>query len=232
MQASRTPIASVAVIIPAFNRERLVVDAIENVLRQECHGCEIIVVDDGSTDGTAAAALRHPGVRVLTQSNGGPAAARNLGISNTCSDYIAFLDSDDLWEPAMLTRLVEELERDPALDVALGLPQLARINSSGVGHDIFGDHHSAFTRSISGTVFRRKVFSKVGLFDPDLRFGEDADWFCRAQEIGINISKLNILTVTFRRHEDNMTKGKGMVDLNLLRVFKKSLDRKRSPGNP
>lgn len=174
-------------------------------------------------------ALLHPGVRVLSQANSGPAAARNLGIANACSDYLAFLDSDDLWEPGMLMRLVEELERDPEIDVVLGLPQLARINKDGEGHEIFGDHHSAFTRSISGTVFRRSVFSKVGTFDSELRFGEDADWFCRAQELGIRICKLNILSVTFRRHDDNMTRGKNMVDLNLLRVFKKSLDRKRSP---
>ncbi|MET4579154.1 glycosyltransferase family 2 protein [Ottowia thiooxydans] len=225
--------ASTAVIIPAFNRELLVCAAIENVLSQNCQNLEIIVVDDGSDDRTAERARSYPGVRVLSQANGGPAAARNFGISNTQSDFIAFLDSDDLWAPHMLARLLNVLEGDPQIDVAMGLPQLARIKADGQGHDLFGEPGDAFSRSISGTVFRRTAFlNKVGLFDRELRFGEDLDWFLRAQECKVIVQRLDAISVFFRRHDGNMTKGKNMVDLNLLRNFKKSLDRKRTASTP
>ena len=219
---------STSVIIPAFNREILITAAIENVLSQSCQNLEIIVVDDGSNDGTAERARSYPGVRVLSQANAGPAAARNLGISNTHSEFIACLDSDDLWAPHMLSRLLNELKSDAHIDVAMGLPQLARIKADGQGDEIFGEPGDAFSRSISGTVFRRTAFLKVGLFDRELRFGEDLDWFLRAQECKVQIKRLDVISVFFRRHDGNMTKGKNMVDLNLLRTFKKSLDRKRS----
>ena len=227
-KAAVSPAPILTVIIPVFNRERLIVAAVENVLSQGCHHCEIIVVDDGSTDETASRARIHPKVRVLSQANAGPAAARNLGIAEAYGEYIAFLDSDDLWAPGMLMQLLDELEGNPESDVAMGLPQLAQIKENGEDYDIFGDPDAAFTRSISGTVFRRSAFLRVGLFDPDLRFGEDLDWFLRAQGHDIGISRLNTISVIFRRHDGNMTKGKNMVDLNLLRVFKKTLDRKRS----
>ena len=228
-----TPIqASTAVIIPAFNREILICAALENVLSQNCQNLDIVVVDDGSTDGTVQRARSYPGVRVLSQANAGPAAARNFGIAHTHSDFIAFLDSDDLWAPNMLSRLVNELVIDSKLDVAMGLPQLARIKADGQGDEIFGGPADAFSRSISGTVFRRTAFlNKVGLFDRELRFGEDLDWFLRAQECSVQVKRLEVISVFFRRHEGNMTRGKNMVDLNLLRTFKKSLDRKRTASS-
>ncbi|MBH1965001.1 MAG: glycosyltransferase family 2 protein [Comamonadaceae bacterium] len=225
-----TPLqGSTAVIIPAFNREKLISSAIENVLSQDCQNLEIIVVDDGSSDGTAERARSYPGVRVLSQANAGPAAARNFGISNTHSEFIACLDSDDLWAPHMLARLLDELKSDPQIDVVMGLPQLARIRADGLSDEIFGEPGDAFSRSVSGTVFRHAAFlNKVGFFDRELRFGEDLDWFLRAQECKVQIKRLDVISVFFRRHDGNMTKGKNMVDLNLLRTFKKSLDRKRT----
>src|ERR1700754_2695434 len=94
--------ALVSVIIPTYNRAALVSRAIESALGQTWPNKEIIVVDDGSTDNTAAVVRRFAGVRYFHRPNGGQAAARSTGLTAACGVYIASLDSDDVWEPEFL----------------------------------------------------------------------------------------------------------------------------------
>ena len=217
----------ITVIIPAYNRERLIEEAISNVLSQQYSDLELIVIDDGSTDETASRARNYPEVKLLEQPNSGPAQSRNRGIVNARGKYIAFLDSDDLWPPAMLGELATILDEHPEVDVVMGWPQLARLNKENYTSDYFGNPREGFDSYITGTVFRRDVFSRVGLFDADLNFGEDSDWFSRARELNVNIRRLDYTSIIVRRHGENMTEGKSLVELNVLRVFKKALDRKR-----
>jgi glycosyltransferase involved in cell wall biosynthesis len=104
-----------SVIVPTYNRLSLVVAAVESVLRQECTDYELIVVDDGSTDGTAEAlAAFGDRIRVVRQANQGQSAARNAGINAATGEYVAFLDSDDMWFPwtlANVERAMRELGR-------------------------------------------------------------------------------------------------------------------------
>src|ERR1700722_11062092 len=94
------PHLTVSCVIPVFNGERFLAEAIESVLAQSYETSEIIVVDDGSTDGTKTVAARFDQrVAYVEQSNAGPASARNHGIQRASGDFIAFLDSDDLWHP-------------------------------------------------------------------------------------------------------------------------------------
>lgn len=219
----------VTVIIPAYNREHMLGEAIANVRAQGYPALDLIVVDDGSTDGTADVARAHPEVRLFDQPNSGPAQARNRGIINARGAYLAFLDSDDLWPDGMLNLLVKTMDEDPSIDVVMGWPQLARRLASG-DYEYEGNPVEGFHSYITGTVFRREAFSKVGLFDADLRFGEDNDWFERANECGAKVRRLDCTSVIIRRHGGNMTHGKNLVQLNVLRVFKKALDRKRAGG--
>ena len=102
---------SISVVIPAYNAEGCVVRAVESVLAQSRPAMEVIVVDDGSRDATAAVAERFgPAVRVLRQANGGPAAARNHGVREAGGEWIAFLDADDAWLPQKLERQAEKLD--------------------------------------------------------------------------------------------------------------------------
>ncbi|MET4579153.1 glycosyltransferase [Ottowia thiooxydans] len=222
--AAPTPLT---VIIPAFNREHLIDDAISNVLAQQYPDLELIVVDDGSTDATAARARSHPEVKLFQHPNSGPAQSRNRGIVNARGDYIAFLDSDDLWPSDMLRELVNTLDKHPEVDVVMGWPQLARFTHGSETGDFYGNPREGFDAYITGTVFRRQAFERVGLFDADLTFGEDVDWFTRARELQVHILRVDYASVIVRRHTGNMTKGKNLVELNVLRVFKKALDRKR-----
>src|SRR5262249_27723626 len=106
----------VSVIIPAYNTEKFLAETIRNVLDQTYGDYEVIVVDDGSSDGTLGVARSfEPRIKVLAQPNGGPASARNLAIRNSRGDYIAFLDSDDLWMTDKLEEQIAFLGRNPAV---------------------------------------------------------------------------------------------------------------------
>jgi len=219
----------VSVVVPAYNRERMLPQALANIRAQGYPRLEIIVVDDGSTDRSAEVARAQPDVRLFEQPNGGPAQARNRAIINARGEFVACLDSDDLWPAGMLVHLVDALRRDPQADVAQGWPQLARLDGSGAGEGEFeGNPLEGFPHYITGSVFRRSVFERVGLFDPELRFGEDTDWFNRAREHGARLLRLDCVSVIVRRHGGNMTYGKNLVQLNVLRVAKKVLDRRRA----
>ncbi len=106
----RTARRSLAVVIPAWNAERYLAEAIESVLGQTVPVDTILVVDDGSTDDTAAVARRYPEVRLVQQANAGAGAARNRGVAATDEALLAFLDADDVWLPHKLERQLPHVE--------------------------------------------------------------------------------------------------------------------------
>src|SRR5437667_12630279 len=115
---SRPPLVSV--VIPCYNGERYLAEAIESVLAQRYEPLEIIVVDDGSTDRSAEVA-RHFGdaVQYVCQPHAGAAAARNRGVGLATGDLIAFLDADDVWTEGRLARQVQVLEADPSVGMVM-----------------------------------------------------------------------------------------------------------------
>ncbi|MDB4915731.1 MAG: hypothetical protein JWM95_3375 [Gemmatimonadetes bacterium] len=222
--------ALISVIIPVYNGASFLGDAIESVLRQQYSLLDIIVVDDGSTDDLDGAIARLPiEVRLFRQENAGAGSARNRGIRYAAGDLIAFLDVDDLWPDHNLALLARRLREDAALDAVHGRAQLLRHDPAAARHGEFiGNPGETFPGYLGAGLYRRRVFESVGLFDPDLRYGEDQDWFNRATERRARIEHLEEVTLLVRRHEANMTRGKTLVELNLLRVFKKVLDRRRA----
>src|ERR1044071_9784434 len=115
---------TVSVVIPAYNAERYLGEAIESVLAQTYAPLETIVVDDGSSDGTAAVARSHPGVTLISQENAGPAAARNRGFAASRGELIAFHDADDLMTPDKLAVQVGEMLAKPAIGCVLAEQEL------------------------------------------------------------------------------------------------------------
>ena len=223
----RSPLVSV--VIPVFNGARFVADAVGSVMAQDYAPLDIVLVDDASLDGIdeAVAALPHP-VRLVKQPHGGPAAARNTGIRHAAGEFIAFLDVDDLWPAGKLRASLDALLADDDLDVVSGQAQLSRLDPATGDWIFVGDPKDSFPYSISAAVFRRRAFEQVGLFDADLRFAEDTDWFTRAREAGRPIRWLDRPTVTVRRHDSNMTFGRGSDDLTPARLLKNLLDRRRA----
>jgi glycosyltransferase involved in cell wall biosynthesis len=178
----------ISVIIPTFNRRLMVREAIASVLAQREAVYELIVVDDGSTDGTWDDLVKlPPPVRAMRTTNRGPAAARNCGIAAAKGALIAFLDSDDLWMPDKL-RLQYDFMRNlsncaisqtgeswwrDGRRVNPGRRHLKR------GGDIFVDSLRTCLVSPSAVILRRELVEKVGIFDEDLSACEDYDLWLR-----------------------------------------------------
>lgn len=222
----------VSVVIPTWNRAALLPDAIESVRAQAYDDMEIIVVDDGSADDTAAVLSRYGDrIRVLRQDNAGPAAARNRGIAVARGDLIAFVDSDDLWTPDALARRIDAFDRDPATQIALGQTRVTLLRSDAGGAPLSEPvAEPAFATLFGAALCRRQVFESVGLPDTALRTGEDVDWFVRTREANVSTTLVNAVTHVVRRHGGNLTLEDNPRCRGLLLAVKRSLDRRRGGG--
>ncbi len=178
---------TVSVIIPTYNRRNLVREAIASVLAQSFSDFELIVVDDGSNDGTAEAVHEFPGVRYVYQPNRGVSAARNLAVSLSQGELIAFLDSDDLWQPRKLEQqvafFVEHAEAQICQTEELWLRNGVRVNPHNkhrkTGGDIFARSLELCLVSPSTVMLRRELFERTGGFDEALPACEDYDLWLR-----------------------------------------------------
>lgn len=187
---ARNKAPRVSVVIPTYNSGAIAVEAVESVLAQTYQDLEIVVVDDGSTDNTEQA-IRQFGdrVRYLKQENQGVSAARNTGIKHSRGEYIAFLDSDDLWAPDKLAEEVPWLDADPTLGLVycdwavvsgadvLHASYLENLPASS-GYVFDGLVQSGFILT-SGVVVRRTCLEDVGDFDKALAIAQDYDLWLR-----------------------------------------------------
>ena len=215
----------VSVVIPVFNGERFLREAVQSVLTQKYSPVEIIIVDDGSTDGTGTVVRGlSETVRYLHQTNQGPAAARNRGIEHAQGSLIAFADADDLWPATKLELQLPYLTKDPAIEIVMGRIQQVHLSGTTQAEEFA---EPAFSVNLGSAVIRKSVFDRVGLFDETMRYSEDVDWFLRAREGGAAIVTIDAVTLFYRQHEENMTRGKSPSELNVLKALKKSLDRRR-----
>ncbi len=183
---------NLSVIIPVYNRESLVSRAIESVLQQTRPPLEIIVVDDGSTDGTSRVLEQYaPHIRILRQSHRGVSAARNLGIKKAKGDWIALLDSDDTWLPQKLA-MAEEFHRQHPEYLIFQTEEIWIRNGRRVnpkkkhrkyGGWIFRQALPLCIVSPSAVVFHKSLVQKVGLFDESFPVCEDYDLWLRVARV-------------------------------------------------
>ncbi|MDT8308616.1 MAG: glycosyltransferase [Bacteroidales bacterium] len=229
---SITGMPLISVVIPVFNGEKFIRDAIENILSQNYPAIEIIIINDGSTDDTDGVVKRAEkelgvDIRYFWYGNDGPAFARNRGIRDASGEYIAFLDADDLYPFGNLKFLVSYMMKNPSVDVVRGYAQILQWDEDNGTFIPYGKPEESYPAYIGAALYRKEVFKKVGLFDASLQYAEDSDWYMRATELKINMQWLDRITLHVRRHGDNMTEGRDLVELNTLVVFKKALDRMR-----
>lgn len=230
--------SAISVVIPVFNGAAFLAEAVASVQAQSLRPDEIIIVDDGSVDGTPEL-IRTLGeaVRSCRQPNAGPAAARNRGIELARGAFIAFIDADDLWCEGKLESQARRLRGDPALQLVLGATQrvaaAAGGSTAGRAADLVPTGPAWLLLSVGAALFRRSVFDTVGTFDETLRQGEDVDWFMRAREQGIGMGISGELVQRYRRHGGNLTGNHEEKDRAFLVAMKKSLDRRRMhDGHP
>lgn len=227
----------VSCIVPVFNGESYLGEALDSILAQTYRPIEVIVVDDGSTDGTAAVVARYGDrIRHVRQNNGGAPTARNLGLSVATGEFVAFLDADDLWHPEKLARQMARFEARPQLDLCVTHLQRFWIPQLEKEQKRFQDHR--FAEVLPGYVTqtllaRRILFASVGHFDTSRRVGDPMDWFLRAAERGAVMELLPDLLVYQRMHENNLSVELGTrrmtasMQNSILHVVKASLDRRR-----
>lgn len=223
----------ISCIIPVYNGEQFLRDAIDSIMAQSYRSVEVIVVDDGSTDGTATV-VRSYGDKInyLWQTNSGPATARNLGMSFAKGEYIAFLDADDLWHPEKLAAQMARFRARPELDICLShVEAFATHKSPAIQKDILKGNSVIVLAPYTtcSTLVRRSLIDRVGKFNPQLELGEDTDWFLRVNNSGAVVEIIPKVLVYARLHENNMTGDSRVVNRDeLLRRVKKSLDERRT----
>lgn len=220
----------VDVIIPVFNGLPYITDAVSSALRQQSVDARVIVVDDGSTDGTAEhlQALDIPMVRVITgHAHQSTSAARNRGVAASDAEWLCFLDADDLW-PEARTHLLLESIREPHRQIAMGhvLP------FTGDGWPEVSDSDPLDALPVAacagGVVSSRIVFESVGLFDESLQVGEYVDWLARSRTLGIEELIVPTISLLRRRHSDNTSsRDKDSYALDMLRIVAKHRNRSR-----
>src|ERR1700690_2344509 len=178
-----------SVILPVYNGERMLAESIQSVLQQDYSPIELIVVDDGSTDGTAKITAGFVDqVRYYIQPHAGPAAARNFGIRNAMGEYIAFIDADDLWPKGKLSSQMRCFEVVPTIEIVQGLIRRTKISTLVQGHITGADIDFPFLYTNLGALLvRRSVFEKLGYLEEGLQFNEDTDFWLRAREAGTQI---------------------------------------------
>ena len=237
----------VSIIIPAFNAEKFVCEALESVFTQSYGPIEVIVVDDGSTDKTAEVVKSYQTRRInkerlifIHQQNAGPSAARNAGINVAKSKYIAFLDSDDIWTKDKLLRQIQLMETHPDTGLLFGdTRRFSRDNilisslfeQKGYDLDFFGENFylkHAYNKILTngnfittGTVIlKRKCLEHVGYFDENLRYSEDMDLWLRIA-VRYPIAYSTDLYMLRRIHEHNVSENIEAMYLGFITVMQK-----------
>lgn len=211
----------ISALIPTYNCERYICDAVDSVLAQTYPVHEVIVVDDGSTDQTRAILARYgQRIRYIRQVNAGPPAARNTGIAHAKGDFIALLDSDDLWVPRKLERQMDYLGNRP--ECGLIYTDMKTFDETGIIEEsvkasrnltlpsgrIFPQMFAETLFQTSAVLIRKSCIDTVGPFDTSLRMGDDYEFFMRISrhyELGYVDEPL----VLYRQHPDQGTRTWG-----------------------
>jgi glycosyltransferase involved in cell wall biosynthesis len=224
---------SVSIITPAYNAERYLAETVDSVLGQSFADFELLVVDDGSTDGTATLASglarQDRRIRFIATPNRGPAAARNTALRASRGEFLALLDSDDTWESDYLAKqlAIFRICADAAIVTAnainRGGPWSGRPfwpRTTGVRRVTFRDVIEHEDSVCIMTVFRRKVYSAIGGFDPTFTGNEDYEFWLRAARAGFVILQHFTPLGYYRRHDGSLSRDEPQMIRGILRVLR------------
>jgi glycosyltransferase involved in cell wall biosynthesis len=218
----------VSVIIPCYNGERYLQEAIESALAQSHPEVEIIVVDDGSTDGSSGIAQKFP-VRYLHQENRGLTASRNLGIGASRGNYVVFLDADDRLRPEAIETGLRVMAEHPECGMTVGDHLFISRDGSYLSDSrkacVQSSHYeellkSNFIEMISSVLFRRSVLVEIGAFDTTLRVAEDYELYLRIARV-YPICCHPALIAEYRLHQTNASHNSELMLRMTLQVLRR-----------
>jgi glycosyltransferase involved in cell wall biosynthesis len=229
----------ISVVIPAFNAERFIAEAIESAVGQTLKPSQIVVIDNASEDGTGEVASRYPEVTLeRIEPNRGPAGARNAGFRIATGELISFHDADDVMLPEKLAIQVRHLREHPETGVVLGCQEIVVEEGAEVPFwhrdtstpvlmpppETTEDMTQVHPMTI---LVRREVFEQVGPFDEEIGPAEDVDWLLRAKEAGAEIARLENVLVRRRIHSAGLTQDAAAARMAIFRAFKAKIERSR-----
>ncbi|GMU78449.1 MAG: hypothetical protein AMXMBFR46_12440 [Acidimicrobiia bacterium] len=214
----------VSVIVPVFNGARFLGECVASLLAQDWPALDVVVVDDGSTDDSAAIAEGFPGVRVVRRAHEGLGATRNAGIDAAAGDLVGFCDSDDLWKPNKASVQAAYLDAHPEVDLALcrmetrfeaGVEQPAWMHRD----QVYGDFDGV---SATSALFRPAVFEALR-YRTDMDNGTDFNLLVRARASGFVSVVLDEVLLVRRIHDRNMMHRLGPARAEMFQTVREHL---------
>lgn len=204
--------SNISVVIPLYNKASTVAEAVRSAVGQSLSPCEVIVVDDGSTDHSAEVveALQLPLVRLVRQANGGVSRARNRGVEEARGELVAFLDADDCWEVDFLREIADLATEYPTCGLyatTFRVNQQGKLSNAPCPNkrgevDFFKESAHCYIAIPSAVVVRRAAFEAVGGFPADMKIGEDLYlWILLARQYRVAFSPRPL--VRYRREAEN-----------------------------
>ena len=208
-----------SIIIPVYNGEKYILEAVVSALNQTV-SCEVIVVNDGSTDNTHDLLCGVPNMTYLIKPNGGTASALNIGIRNSNSNWIHWLSADDALYPDAVEKMLDKIDNKEKIYYS----NYDIINESSI---IIGEFIEPIERNFktreerfkelmgnyygngSSTMIHKSVFDKIGYFDETIKHSEDYDFLLKAMKNGIDLKLIPIKTLRYRYHSEQLTKKYG-----------------------
>ncbi len=207
---------SISVVIPAYNASRYIRENLDSVLQQTLPPDEVLVIDDGSTDDSAAIAETYaPKVRVIRRANARQAATRNFGVQEATSEWIAFVDSDDVWERDKLRLQMEALAQNPQADLCYtarveliqegDTARIGRVLTVPPATEIREALYRNTTFLPSAVIIRRSTFLAAGGFDTHYKYVEDWDLWLRLLKSGMQFAACSEPLVRYRLHPQSVS---------------------------
>jgi glycosyltransferase involved in cell wall biosynthesis len=231
MAGTSTPTPSISVLIGVYNAVAYLGEAIDSVLAQTCPPLEVIVVDDGSDDGTdEVAAAYGDAIVYVSQENRGEGGARNTAVRHARGDLLAFMDGDDRSVPHRLASQLAAMQSDPRLDAVFGRvrefvsPELSEHDAAPLGEP----RPDAPFVSVSLMMVRRAAFERVGPFSEDLHIGANLDWCARALDLGLRTVTLDDVLIERRLHMTNLGRRRRDARHQYVDIVRASLERRRA----
>jgi glycosyltransferase involved in cell wall biosynthesis len=229
---------TISCIVPVHNGERFLSEALDSILGQTYQKIEVIVVDDGSTDGTESVTRRYGAkIRYHYQANAGAPAARDQGVRMSNGELVAFLDADDLWHSEKLERQLARFQVRPELDLCFTHVKHFWVSEMQEEEQRFENHRLSQTLPAYLTqalLARQDLFQTVGAFNTGLKFADAMDWFLRAVHQGAVMELLPDALLYRRMHQENGSMESDTRQMTtkmqdaLLKVIRDSLIRRRS----
>jgi glycosyltransferase involved in cell wall biosynthesis len=223
---------NVSVVIPCFNRKKTLSRSIDSVVNQTYKPSEIIIVDDGSTDGTRDFILNsYPNIKYFFQPKKGVSSARNKGIRESSSDWVAFLDSDDEWLPQKLEKQINQLGKYSEIFIShtneIWIRNGVRVNQmkkhQKYGGYIFDKCLDICRISPSSVLIHKRVLKDVGVFDEALQVCEDYDLWLRITSKYSVLFERELLIVKYGGHKDQLSKVKEGIEQFRIQSLEKIL---------